>query len=162
VSATASAVEGKAFDVVTAGPVNLGAPDSPRASLAHYFDAVREGRWEDATRYLELDATQRARGAQLAQRLKAVIDDTGWIDLETLSDAHEGHTDGGLPLGWRKSPASRWTAAPSRCAWCAAPTRRGTTGRVRLPPSDASTPGRTACLTAGCVMPSCAPAWTSC
>jgi MscS family membrane protein len=79
--------------------VALGAPDSPRASLANYFDAVREGRWEDAARYLVLDETQRERGGELAQRLKAVIDDTGWIDLETLSDAPEGRTDDGLPRG---------------------------------------------------------------
>lgn len=86
-----------AFDVVSAAPVELGAPDSPRASLAHYFEAVRQGRWDDATRYLVLDATQKTRGRELARRLKAVIDDTGWIDLETLSDAHDGRTDDGLP-----------------------------------------------------------------
>ena len=88
---------GTAFDVISAGPVDLGTPDSPRASLAHYFGAVREGRWSDATRYLVIDASQQARGEELAQRLKAVIDDTGWIDLETLSDSHEGRTDDGLP-----------------------------------------------------------------
>lgn len=96
-STPASAGAKTAFDVIAADAVDLGAPDSPRASLAHYFHAVREGRWKDATRYLVLDARQRPRGAELAQRLKAVIDDTGWIDLETLSDAREGHTDDGLP-----------------------------------------------------------------
>ena len=61
-SASASATKatstgGTAFDVVTADSVDLGAPDSPRASLAHYFDAVRAGRWTDAARYLVLDQT---------------------------------------------------------------------------------------------------------
>ena len=88
---------GTAFDVLTAEAVDLGAPDSPRASLAHYFDAVRAGRWDDAARYLVLDRTQKARGGELAQRLKAVIDDTGWIDLESVSDLHEGRVDDGLP-----------------------------------------------------------------
>ena len=86
-----------AFDVVAADAVDLGAPDSPRASLAHYFEAVRSGRWNDATRYLVLDLALGPRGAELAQRLKAVIDDTGWIDLESLSDAPEGRSDDGLP-----------------------------------------------------------------
>jgi MscS family membrane protein len=88
---------GKAFDVIDAAPVDLGEPDSPRASLAHYFDAVRQGRWDDATRYLVLPDALKDRGAQLARRLKAVIDDTGWIDLETVSDSHVGRTDDGLP-----------------------------------------------------------------
>jgi MscS family membrane protein len=96
-AAASSSAQGTAFDVVTAAQVELGAPDSPRASLAHYFEAVRSGRWEQAARYLVLDARQKTRGPELARRLKAVIDDTGWIDLETVSDAHAGRTDDGLP-----------------------------------------------------------------
>jgi MscS family membrane protein len=97
-SAASSAAPGDtAFDVVTAGSVDLGEPDSPRASVASYFRAAREGRWDDASRYLVLDASTAPRAAQLTQRLKAVIDDTGWIDLETVSDAHGGRTDDGLP-----------------------------------------------------------------
>jgi MscS family membrane protein len=96
-ASAASSAPATAFDVVTAGPVELGAPDSPRASLAHYFEAVRAGRWDDATRYLVLDARQQPRSEELARRLKAVIDDTGWIDLDAVSDAHAGRTDDGLP-----------------------------------------------------------------
>ncbi|WP_298833092.1 mechanosensitive ion channel family protein [uncultured Piscinibacter sp.] len=96
-AAASAAAVGTAFDVVTAAPVELGAPDSPRASLAHYFEAVRTGRWDLATRYLVLEASQRPRGPELARRLKAVIDDTGWIDLETVSDSHAGHVGDGLP-----------------------------------------------------------------
>lgn len=92
-----SAVAGTVFEGVASEPVDLGEPNSPRASLAHYFDAVREGRWDDSTRYLVLDAKQQSRGADLARRLKAVIDNTGWIDLETVSDAHDGKRDDGLP-----------------------------------------------------------------
>ena len=92
-----SATAGTVFEGVAAEAVDLGEPNSPRASLAHYFEAVREGRWDDATRHLVLDAKQHARGADLARRLKAVIDGTGWIDLETVSDSHQGKRDDGLP-----------------------------------------------------------------
>ncbi len=96
-SAASSATAGTAFEVIAATPIDIGAPDSPRASLAHYFSAVRNGRWDEATRYLVLAPEQQAHGPALARRLKAVIDDTGWIDLETLSDSHDGHADDGLP-----------------------------------------------------------------
>ena len=95
-SGASAAAEGTAFDVVAAAPVDLGEPDSPRASLAHFFEATREGRWQDATRYLVLAPAQQPRGAELARRLKAVIDGHGWIDLETVSDAHDGRRDDGL------------------------------------------------------------------
>lgn len=85
-----------ALGVVTSGPVEIGAPDSPRASLARYFDAARADRWDEAARYLVLDAQQRPRAQELARRLKAVIDDTGWIDLDTVSDAPGGHLNDGL------------------------------------------------------------------
>jgi MscS family membrane protein len=70
---------------------------SPRESLRHYFAAVREGRWNDAARYLVLDEQQRPRGGELARRLKGVIDDTGWIELETVSDEPVGRSGDGLP-----------------------------------------------------------------
>lgn len=92
-----SATAGTVFEGIAATPIDIGEPSSPRASLAHYFEAVREGRWEGATRHLVLDAKQRLRGADLARRLKAVIDDTGWIDLEAVSDSAQGKLDDGLP-----------------------------------------------------------------
>lgn len=97
VASAAAPKPGTAFDVVTAEPVEVGEPDSPRASLAHYFAAVRSARWSEAERYLVLDEKHRPRAEALARRLKAVIDDTGWIDLDTVSDAHLGRTDDGLP-----------------------------------------------------------------
>jgi MscS family membrane protein len=95
-AASSATTGGTAFDVIAADPVELGAPDSPRASLAQYFGYARRGQWAEATRYLVLDGSQKARGQELAQRLKAVIDDTGWIDLETVSDESGGRTDDGL------------------------------------------------------------------
>jgi MscS family membrane protein len=72
------------------------APDSPRASLQAYLDAGRAGRWEEAARYLSLNADQRGRGAELAERLKAVLDEHLWFDLETISPDSDGRRDDGL------------------------------------------------------------------
>jgi hypothetical protein len=44
-----------------------------------------------------LEERYRSRGTQLAQRLKAVIDDTRWIELETVSDEPTGQPKDGLP-----------------------------------------------------------------
>ncbi len=72
-------------------------PESPRGSLWAYFDATRAGRWDEAARYLALSGSQRADGAELAKRLKGVIDANHWIDLETLSDEPSGRLDDHLP-----------------------------------------------------------------
>ena len=64
------AIAGTVFEVIATTPVDLGAPDSPRASLAHFFEAVRTGRWTDASRHLVLDKVQQPRGAELARRLR--------------------------------------------------------------------------------------------
>ncbi len=75
------------------------APDSPRASVRAFLDAADQGRWEDAARFLSLDDQQRARGAALAERLKAVIDTRHLIDIETISGASQGRQDDNLPPG---------------------------------------------------------------
>ena len=72
-------------------------PESPRGSLWAYLDATRAGRWDEAARYLALSGSKRANGAELAKRLKGVIDANRWIDLETLSDEPSGRLDDHLP-----------------------------------------------------------------
>jgi len=79
-------------------PVEEVAPDSPRASLGEYLSATRSGQWNDAARYLSLSEDQSHRGAELAERLKGVID-RHWIDLETVSTEPGGRRDDGLPRG---------------------------------------------------------------
>ncbi|HSN98143.1 MAG TPA: mechanosensitive ion channel family protein, partial [Candidatus Nanopelagicales bacterium] len=64
------------------------APDSPRASVREFLHLAREGRYEDAARYLEVPP--RVNGAQLARRLRAVLDRHMWIEPNELSP---------LPLG---------------------------------------------------------------
>jgi MscS family membrane protein len=81
----------------TAGEEAAGARDSPRAALRQFFVATRAGHWNDAARYLSLDEEQRPRGAQLARRLKAIIDGHHWIELEAISADSRGRLDDGLP-----------------------------------------------------------------
>jgi MscS family membrane protein len=81
----------------TAGEEATGARDSPRAALREFFVATRAGHWNDAARYLSLTEEQRPRGAQLARRLKAVIDGHHWIELEAISADSRGRLDDGLP-----------------------------------------------------------------
>jgi MscS family membrane protein len=87
--APASAAEA---EVITAP-----APGSPRASVAEYLALAREGRFEDAARYLALPRADRGRGPTLAERLKAVLDRHLWVDLDLVSGLDEGDRSDGLP-----------------------------------------------------------------
>jgi MscS family membrane protein len=75
--------------------------ESPRAAMRGYLEAARAGDYRRAAEYLDLSAMPPAvrsrRGPQLARELKAVLDQTLWVDLDTLSDAPEGDRDDGLP-----------------------------------------------------------------
>ncbi len=73
------------------------APDSPREAVRQYLERCGEGDYESAARYLALRPTQRERGAELARRLKAVLDRHLWIDVESLSPASGGNESDGLP-----------------------------------------------------------------
>jgi len=74
-------------------------PDSPRASVAAYLDAARQGKWEEAARYLSLPADRKSDGPKLAEELKAVLDRYLWLDLEQISAEPGGQTDDSLPAG---------------------------------------------------------------
>ena len=74
-------------------------PSSPRQSMEQYFEFAREGRWKDAAQYLSTDPTDSARGAELAERLKVVLDRHLWVDLDQLSPLAEGDTTDGLRGG---------------------------------------------------------------
>ncbi|MFT3776519.1 MAG: hypothetical protein QM820_65090 [Minicystis sp.] len=65
-------------------PVEPGAPDSPRASVKRFLDLCRVGEYAEAAVYLDLAEAQKPEGAQLARRLKAVLD-------RQISDRHRGH-----------------------------------------------------------------------
>ncbi|MGD9902232.1 MAG: mechanosensitive ion channel domain-containing protein [Vicinamibacterales bacterium] len=73
------------------------ADDSPRASAAAFMAAADAGRWDEAARYLVLTPEQRPRAAELAERLKGVIDSRRLLDLEAVSGASAGAEDDRLP-----------------------------------------------------------------
>ena len=72
------------------------AADSPRASLKAFLDAGRAAQWDEAARYLSVPDDQRDRRAELAERLKAVLDRHLWFDLEEISPLSRGRLDDGL------------------------------------------------------------------
>jgi MscS family membrane protein len=91
--------------------------DTPRSTVERFLGLARSGRFGDAARYLELPAADLARGAQLAERLKAVLDRHAWIKLAALSAAPGGDADDGLPQGVdeiAKIPVERGVREPVR------------------------------------------------
>jgi MscS family membrane protein len=77
-------------------------PDSPRASLDAYLVASNAGEWEKAARYLALPEDRGFRGPVLARRLKAVLDEHLWFDLEKISPRSEGERDDGFSTAVEK------------------------------------------------------------
>ncbi|MCU0634857.1 MAG: mechanosensitive ion channel family protein [Gemmatimonadaceae bacterium] len=85
----------KAADRATVAPPV--APDSPQAMLETFLRDARQGHWDAAARALALtNDAQRARGAELAQRLKAVLDRRLPLDIESFSPVAAGDTADGL------------------------------------------------------------------
>jgi MscS family membrane protein len=68
--------------------------------MREFLTAARAGEYEAAAAYLDLrrlPAEERATDpAVLARRVKALLDQTLWVDLESLSDAPEGDLQDGL------------------------------------------------------------------
>ncbi len=107
--------------------------ETPRGSALGYLQAARAGDYERAAEYLDLrrvSAAERpALGPQLARQLKIVLDRTLWVDLDTLSDAPEGHQDDGLrpsldrigTIATRRGPVDvlleRLPAGEGRAVW---------------------------------------------
>jgi MscS family membrane protein len=73
------------------------ASDSPRASVASYLELCRAGSFTEAARYL--DAPSGADGPLLAEHLKAVLDNNGWLALDELSSLSWGNPADALPPG---------------------------------------------------------------
>jgi len=73
------------------------AADSPRASVRAFIDLTRRGDYTMAARYLMVPPGDERRGAELARRLRAVLDRHLNLDLDTVSPASEGNLEDGLP-----------------------------------------------------------------
>ena len=84
-----------------AGPLDDFDRGVPRSSVMGFFKASREGDYERAAKYLDLRNLPKgldpSQGADLARRLKIVLDRSLWIDLDLLSTNPEGQSDDGLP-----------------------------------------------------------------
>ena len=78
-------------------------PRVPAGAVRSYIDAGREGDFERAAAFLNLEgipANERAElGAVLARQLKIVLDRKLWVEYERMSTDFEGDTDDGLPPG---------------------------------------------------------------
>jgi MscS family membrane protein len=74
---------------------------TPRGSVLGYLLASRAGDFQEAAGYLNLapvpQPKRARRGPELARQLKIVLDQTLWIDLESLSSEPAGQLDDGLP-----------------------------------------------------------------
>jgi MscS family membrane protein len=78
-------------------PFNRG---TPRGSMYGYLSSARKKDFDRAAEFLDLrrlPPSDRARGPELARRLKAILDQTIWVDLVNLPDTNAGSRADGLP-----------------------------------------------------------------
>jgi MscS family membrane protein len=73
----------------------LVSPESPRASVAAFLDHARVPDYAAAAAYLEVPTALRDRRAELARRLREVLDQRLWLDLAQLSPLAVGDTTDG-------------------------------------------------------------------
>ncbi len=71
--------------------------DSPRTALSRFLDLCRAGDYSGAARYLDLPPTEADRGAELARKLKSVLDHYAWFELDAISPLPGGNVEDGLP-----------------------------------------------------------------
>ena len=81
----------------TPTPAPEAAPDSPRSTVAEFIGLTRAGKYEEASRFLDVPAALGGRGPELARKLKLVLDRDLWIDLGKVSPLPAGHREDGLP-----------------------------------------------------------------
>ena len=81
-------------------PPEAEAPDSPRADMREFLRlAMKRGDFEAAAHYLVLPPGEEGRGAELARRLRAVLERHLDVKLDQLSPSAEGNRDDGMPEG---------------------------------------------------------------
>jgi len=98
-NASAPPEEEDAADTMEAVGAGEPAEDSPRVSLQRYLDLCRDGRYDEAARYLDAPPARQAERPELARKLKAVLDRHIWFDLDAVSGRSGGDPDDGLPAG---------------------------------------------------------------
>ena len=81
----------------TIASVSRMSPESPRASVLAFLELTKRHAYDQAAQYLEVSPRQAARAPELARRLREVLDQRLWIDMERVSPLAEGDTaDGDL------------------------------------------------------------------
>jgi MscS family membrane protein len=70
--------------------------ESPRGAVETFLELAREQRFAEAGRLLDITKADEGKRAELARRLKAVLDRRLWIDLEKVSAAETGDLTDGL------------------------------------------------------------------
>jgi len=80
----------------------VGELGSPRSAVRFFIDSCREGKYVRASRVLDLRSisakNRKEKGAELARRLKLVLDQKIWFDFETISDDPAGNPRDGRNL----------------------------------------------------------------
>lgn len=73
-------------------------PESPRASLQRFADLTQRGRWEEASRFLDLTGRAPEEGPRLTRELREVLDRYTGVDPSAMSPEPSGDPDDGMPL----------------------------------------------------------------
>jgi MscS family membrane protein len=79
------------------GSLGRMAPESPRASVLAFLDLTKRHAYAQAAQYLDVPASDAARAPELARRLREVLDQRLWIDMERVSPLAEGDMADGEP-----------------------------------------------------------------
>ena len=96
-SSSALAQEGAATNTAPlAAPAEEAKRESPRAAVETFLELTRAQRFAEAGRLLDVTKLEESRRAELARRLKAVLDRRLWLDLEKVSAAEAGDLSDGL------------------------------------------------------------------
>ncbi len=70
-------------------------PESPRASVTAFLLLAQQQKYEQAAQYLDIPVAERTRAVDLARRLRAVLDQRLWIEIENVSPLAIGDTSDG-------------------------------------------------------------------
>lgn len=106
-SARAQAAKPPGAAVATAGAAEKDAEkdaeeegaDSPRASMRTFLELCLRGRYEEASRYVDVPRGAEKRSAELTRKLYEVLQERLWIDPERLSPLPQGKQEDSLPAG---------------------------------------------------------------
>lgn len=98
IASTASTTIGQA---PSANPELTATTQTPQGAARAFLEACRSSRYDEAALLLDLanvpEASRTEAGPRLARKLKVVLDQTLWVDLDALSTDPSGELDDGLP-----------------------------------------------------------------